>query len=426
VDQAHIDATSFLFDGRYDEADQDEEYPVIKRGYNGKKDRRKQLRGTMSTIRDGSVSVFHQAFDGNRVDTTTLIRIVESFEKIRREAEVKFVIYVGDSKLASKNNLSKLLDLNVNFVCPAERNKQIQADILSLDPESWTELAYASESELKRRKKAPEHEWNRFWGQEAEKVLELPVKGRSGERKQHCYRVIYVRSAEEERAASKNRERQMERTEKDLTRVQNGIPRYYKDSEAIRKKAQDVLAKHRTSSFYNIEIVTENGSPFLKWSHNREALDHEERTRGRYALLTNLSSEQYSMNDVLTQQKGQYRVEHRFSRWKGPIGVSPIFLKKNQRVAAMVILTALALTVFCLIEREIRKKLCDKDGYTRGFLPENRKSRPTGKTIFNAVSNIFAVVPEGEQAIGRVCNISALAGKIYEALGVDLVKIENA
>jgi hypothetical protein len=80
--------------------------------------------------------------------------------------------------------------------------------------------------------------------------------------------------------------------------------------------------------------------------------------------------------------------------------------------------TGLALKVFCIIEREVRRKLCDKDGYTRGFLPENRKSRPTGAKILRAVSNVQAIIIEGEQHIDRILNITHKIQRVYDALEV--------
>jgi len=140
-------------------------------------------------------------------------------------------------------------------------------------------------------------------------------------------------------------------------------------------------------------------------------------------LLTNLPAEKYNMDDVLRIQKSQYRVEHRFSHWKGPVGVCPMFLKTNRRIAAMVMVTALALMIFSLIEREVRRKLGDKDGYTQGFLPENRRSRPTGGKILLAVSNVQAIVLEGERRIDRVLNIGLKEQRVYDALEVKIDEV---
>lgn len=64
LEQAHLDITSFMFAGLYE--NNDPEHPEVKRGYNAQKDyKHKQLRTGQVVLRDGNVPIFHKAFDGN-------------------------------------------------------------------------------------------------------------------------------------------------------------------------------------------------------------------------------------------------------------------------------------------------------------------------------------------------------------------------
>ena len=56
----------------------------------------------------------------------------------------------------------------------------------------------------------------------------------------------------------------------------------------------------------------------------------------------------------LRRWKQQGELERRFSDWKGPLLVHPVFLKTPQRIAALILLLHLALMIFCLIERAVR------------------------------------------------------------------------
>jgi hypothetical protein len=47
-------------------------------------------------------------------------------------------------------------------------------------------------------------------------------------------------------------------------------------------------------------------------------------------------------------------VERRYSAFKGPLAVAPMFLITNRRIAALITVICLALLVFCLIERAVR------------------------------------------------------------------------
>ncbi|NCP33480.1 MAG: transposase, partial [Armatimonadetes bacterium] len=63
-----------------------------------------------------------------------------------------------------------------------------------------------------------------------------------------------------------------------------------------------------------------------------------------------------------TDYKAQAEVERRFANVKGPLRVQPLFLKNNDRILALVTVILLALTVFCLMEREARRNLPAGDG----------------------------------------------------------------
>jgi hypothetical protein len=94
-------------------------------------------------------------------------------------------------------------------------------------------------------------------------------------------------------------------------------------------------------------------------------------------LLTNLPADQADTARVLILYKGQEAVERRYSAFKGPLAVAALFLKSNRRIAALVTVICLALLIFCLIERQVRRRESGRwrmrrSGATRGFA----KARP--------------------------------------------------
>jgi hypothetical protein len=151
LEQVHIDITSFMFEGAY--ANDEEEFPQVTRGYNAEKDlKRRQVRTGLGVLKDGNVPIFSKAFDGNRTDSNTLMRVYEGFEGLRKQAKAKDLVYVGGSKLLASGNLLTLLRAGVQFVGPGERGKDLESLLLRLDPDAWKELEHASETEFKRRK----------------------------------------------------------------------------------------------------------------------------------------------------------------------------------------------------------------------------------------------------------------------------------
>jgi transposase len=411
LDQVHLDITSFMFEGSYENPDP--EFPVPKRGYNAEGDfKRRQVRTGQAVLEDGNIPIFHKTFDGNRTDSDTLMRVFDGLAFLRAHAKPKQLVHVGDSKLLSAGNMLYLLQQDVHFVAPGERGKRLAEEVLKMDPDNWIELEYASESELTKRKTAPSENWNRYWGQEFASQVVDPKTGNVFD-----VRRIMVRSSDEVRATRKNRERQIQKAEQELETVVNGIPRYYKTKEKVDKKVANILEARGVSLFLKVDVQPGAKFPHLTWTRDQESIERAEKISGCYPLLTNLPATR-TANDVLAIQKDQYRVEHRFANWKGPLHVCPIFLHNNRRIASLLMVTAIALMIFSLIERQVRKAMGDQNGFAVGFLPERRKSRPTGTTIFYALRIVTAILVKGEPRIDRVLNIQPFVQRIHDIFGL--------
>ncbi|MFF5900770.1 hypothetical protein ACFY8O_33270 [Streptomyces argenteolus] len=84
---------------------------------------------------------------------------------------------------------------------------------------------------------------------------------------------------------------------------------------------------------------------------------------------------------ALTHYKGEGAVERRYHDFKGPLAVAPVSVQHNRRVAALVQVICLALLIFCLIERQVRRALGPEQTMS-GLYPDNRRVRPTDRMIF--------------------------------------------
>ncbi|MGW3622453.1 hypothetical protein [Streptomyces sp. NPDC000880] len=62
-------------------------------------------------------------------------------------------------------------------------------------------------------------------------------------------------------------------------------------------------------------------------------------------------------------------------------------MQDNKRVAALVAVICLALLVFCLIERQVRRAL-GPEQKMRGLYPGNQAVRPTGRMILYHLSGL--------------------------------------
>jgi transposase len=94
-------------------------------------------------------------------------------------------------------------------------------------------------------------------------------------------------------------------------------------------------------------------------------------------LLTNLDHTQVDAAGVLARYKGQEVVQRRYGAFKGPLAVAPLFVQSNRRIQALVTVICLALLIFCLVEREVRRAIAP-DLTLDGCTSTSRPSPPGG------------------------------------------------
>jgi len=158
----------------------------------------------------------------------------------------------------------------------------------------------------------------------------------------------------------------------------------------------------------------------------RLALDGVQRGDEAYAFENRIPSPaSFSRLGVqaFTDYKAQAEVERRFANVKGPLRVQPLFLKNNDRILALVTVILLALTVFCLMEREARRNLPAGDGKLGGLLPENRAARPTGRNILRKLNTQTLILSKiDDQLYKERGPLTDIQKRLLQLLGVQLMK----
>jgi hypothetical protein len=97
----------------------------------------------------------------------------------------------------------------------------------------------------------------------------------------------------------------------------------------------------------------EEGRVHLRWWVDRYTLWQAMQRDGRYLLVTNDWSLSPRRMLVLYRQKDG--VEKRFTVSKSDLKVSPVYLHKDERIEAMLLINMLALLVYSLLERQVRQ-----------------------------------------------------------------------
>jgi transposase len=155
------------------------------------------------------------------------------------------------------------------------------------------------------------------------------------------------------------RARKLDRATGDLERLQRGLGcRHYPDVQAVQARLATIAKQRRVTGLLRAEVGTDPaGKPTLAWWFDPDALERERATDGWYALLTNLDPTQADAAEILARYKGQEVVERRYGAFKGPLAAAPMFLQSNRRIQALVTVICLALLIFCLVERQVRRAI---------------------------------------------------------------------
>jgi transposase len=118
----------------------------------------------------------------------------------------------------------------------------------------------------------------------------------------------------------------------------------------------------------------------------------------------------------LLRYKGQETVERRNRNFKGPLAVTPMFLKNNRRIEALISVICIALLIFSLVERAVRLAL----GPTVKLpgLWAGRAARPTAQLVFTALSTL-RLVPATDTAQAQIPQPLPLQARLLQLLDVD-------
>lgn len=132
-----------------------------------------------------------------------------------------------------------------------------------------------------------------------------------------------------------------------------GKPRY-RTVEAVQKRADTKLRQSPVGQFMWAEAYPEEkGQVCLRWGVDSDSLRQAMQHDGRDLLVTN----DWSLipQRMLTPYRQKDGVEKRFQVAKKDLKVSPIYLHKDERIEAMLLINMLALLTYSLLERQVRQ-----------------------------------------------------------------------
>jgi transposase len=380
--QLHNDSTSVKFSGAYEK--QHPKAIQLKRGHS--KDHRpdlKQLVYSLSVTRDGAIPIHFKAYDGNQSDDKTHWELWQSLRGLLGRSDF---LYVADSKLCVAETMRKIDREQGFFVTILPRTRSEVADFAK--DSAASRIRWQSIHQQRVRKGKIDH------FEAAEGLFQL----REG------YRIYWYRSSEKKVRDKQDREQRIAVARGQLLSL-NNIKRRGPKSEVAMKRAIDkIISRYKIGDWLIATVTVSEVERFRQTRKGkatdsslfkrsmarvvsldiRDNVDSQTRSAAMDGIFPLVTNKGLSALATLKAYKFQPNLEKRHSLMKSILNVAPVFLKKNDRIEALMFVYFIAQTIASLLERQLRLEM-QKAGIEKlNILPEGRPTRtPTTAQILD-------------------------------------------
>jgi transposase len=388
LSQIHQDTTSVRLSGAY--AHQWRNAVRLRRGHS--KDHRPdllQLVYELSVTHDGAIPLLFKSHDGNRTDDTLHW---ENWLLLRGILGRSDFLYVADSKLCVSKTL---LDID-----------RSQGRFITVVPRTRGET-----EEFQGQVEASLVRWQKVWAKRSSrkyKRIDIYEVAEGLYQMREGFRLYWFRSSEKARRDEQEREEKIAAALSHLRALADPDRKKKPRTEkAVQRKVEEILAHFAVKPWVRVEVVWESVEQFrqttrgrssaqtlyrrivhrvprINCSRDEQAISQAKCMDGIFPLTTNTQLDALA---VLRAYKYQPQLEKRHALLKSVLQVAPIFLKKNQRIEALMFVYFLALLVAALLERQLRNAMREHGLEHIEILPEQR---PSATPTIEQVVRVFA------------------------------------
>lgn len=404
----HVDSSSFHLHGQYEIEDPDKEAITITEGYS--RDHPpdlKQVVEQLITSQKSALPVWLEVLSGNSSDKESFPLSVEAYHKQLGESEVPY--YVMDSAGYAADNLKTLKGMLWLMRVPetlAEAKRLVResekAKMLSLVEGYWGKEVALTYGEVAQR-------WLVVFSQAAY------------DRELHTL----TKNQEKERLAAEKQWHKLSlqtfNCQADAEAAAKKINQGWKFHQAVAEAAPitQYARRGRPSAETEPEIVGYGLKGGI--STVPERFEAAKRSLGKFIIATNeLDPQKFFSAQMLENYTDQgVSVERGFRFLKDPLFFADsLFLKKPERIIALIMIMGLALLIYALAERQLRLNL-EK---TNEKIPDQKgklTSTPTIRWVFQMFEgiDILSVWVNGQPTLRQVLNLRPVHRQIISLFG---------
>lgn len=397
--ELHNDSTTVSFFGEYRDAGEGKRVrgkktPAVTFGHN--KDHRpdlKQLLYHLTVSADGTVPVAFGVESGNVTDDQTHRETWDLLCKITGRTDF---MYVADSKLATRENMSYIANRGGRFISVLPRTRKEDGEFrerVIRDEISWREV----------HRKVSDQGY----------VQDIISAASEASLASEGYRLIWFHSTRKAELDLARRSTAVRKAMQALNALALKLlsPRTrYRDEAKIIGEVERILTQHGVKECFEYQVTPEDQEDFVQDGKGRPGpttryrrevkkrfrlyfvagekhLAEEARHDGVFPLVTN--DRQLSDTDVYHAYKRQAYIEKRFSQLKTQFQLTPVFLKSTQRLVALLTVYYFALLIQALIERELRRAMRKAGLEAIPAYPEDRECKaPSTRRTLELFDNV--------------------------------------
>lgn len=335
IDSLLYDLTSFYFEGSYDESE------IIELGYSrDDKPDKVQANLGMNVTEDG-IPFSYDIHSGSTADENTVLENMQKLQKLRAKLADNCknpLLITGDRKTISDEIVIKYHKQGVQYLAPVTITEDKKGIALSVSEVEFdnNKLDYCDRSK------------GAYWA--VFRPITFEYKG-----KKVTDRVLVVKSETKLKNDRKNRDKAIKRIADKLKHIESKLnTRKYKNPDYVKYMAKKAVEGRRAKKYFAYEIKGEYGRVEFAWHLKEELIAEDAKLDGKYMLGTNKDFD--GEEDTLITYKGRDKVEKRISTLKSTVRIRPVFLEKDDEIAALVFVIMLSLLIYSIIEMLCRKR----------------------------------------------------------------------
>jgi transposase len=355
LSKLHHDAMSVSFYGAYEPTPEKGQGLHIVRGRpNDKLPGLKKLRLALITLNDGGVPLWPYVADGDAHASTFTI---PHLEQMLGHIQVKDTVVIHDREAFSQANICALERHHLGYVIAVPFNrflKEAYPSVEAMKAQTIEEVPYVSGRDAAK----PPKQRARYYTWREEVSFRDPQTGAV----YHATR-LYTRNTAKMRHDRAQRRKHMAAAQQELDRIAGLLNRYdytAANRDQVWKRIQRVLRRaggRYVTVHLTVEGPAEAARLAMQVEVDRRRIAQDGRLDGLHILQTNLLDRGYTPLEVLTTYKEQYHAEFSFRDLQGPMAVSPVFLHTPERIQVLLFLIVVALMIYVLLAREVRRAL---------------------------------------------------------------------